>query len=150
MPDQSSTDIAWAAGLFEGEGWWGPRARTSAEAIVGMTDRDVVERFAAVVGVGRISIEERAEGRKTLYRWSVCNAADVRMLIHLFWPWLGTRRRESATVLLERVQNCRGARADQTHCIRGHAYTPDNIYTAPGRTDRCCRTCERDRQRLRK
>jgi hypothetical protein len=28
-------------------------------------------------------------------------------------------------------------------CVNGHRYTPDNTYTAPGRTDRQCRRCRR-------
>jgi hypothetical protein len=37
--------------------------------------------------------------------------------------------------------------AAQTHCVHGHALTPDNTYTHvyKGRTSRTCRTCQRAR-----
>jgi len=31
--------------------------------------------------------------------------------------------------------------ARKTHCVHGHEFTPDNIYTIPGRTWRECRKC---------
>lgn len=38
-----------------------------------------------------------------------------------------------------------------THCIRGHAYTPDNTYIPPSKPNaRECRTCGRDAQRNRR
>jgi hypothetical protein len=45
-------------------------------------------------------------------------------------------------------------RAAQTHCQRGHEFTPENTYRKPGRSNRPhesreCRTCRRERQRAR-
>jgi len=37
-----------------------------------------------------------------------------------------------------------------THCVQGHEYTPDNTYYKPGRTNRTCRACHREEERLRK
>lgn len=39
-------------------------------------------------------------------------------------------------------ENVRRAVADPSHCLRGHEYTPENIY-APPRGGRVCRTCRR-------
>jgi len=42
-------------------------------------------------------------------------------------------------------------RARQTHCTRGHEFTPDNIYSRPDRSDsRMCRTCCQIRESRRK
>lgn len=38
-------------------------------------------------------------------------------------------------------------RARQTHCVRGHEFTPDNTYIRPGRGGRRCKTCDRARAR---
>lgn len=37
--------------------------------------------------------------------------------------------------------------ASPTHCVNGHSFTPTNTYIPPGRTDRQCRQCIRDRSR---
>lgn len=68
-----SEQIAWAAGLFEGEGTWNayqvkPRGKIQMQARVGMTDRDVVERFAEVIGFGKVYVDSnRPRKEKTLY-----------------------------------------------------------------------------------
>jgi hypothetical protein len=144
--ERTAEQVAWAAGLFEGEGWFGPRAKTSAEAIVGMTDLDVVERFAAIIGCGTITAEPRGPN-KTLYRWSASNALDVRALIELFWPYFGERRREAAQALLVRTEDCPGRSRTRTACRKGHPYTDDSTYTVPKSGFRQCRICKRERER---
>lgn len=42
-----------------------------------------------------------------------------------------------------------GRKARQTHCIRGHEFTPENTYRQPGTNKRTCRTCVADRERRR-
>ncbi len=46
-----------------------------------------------------------------------------------------------------RGESLAAQRARQTHCWRGHEFTPDNTYSPPGRpTQRDCRTCTRIRK----
>lgn len=139
--DHSPLDVAWAAGLFEGEGCITPRAKTSGELVVGMTDLDVVERFHGIMGVGTITTEVRNPPHSTCYRWQVTNAADCTMVLNLLLPWLCNRRKAAAEALLERMEDCRGARADRTHCNRGHEYTEANTRWVYG--SRRCRACEK-------
>ena len=35
------------------------------------------------------------------------------------------------------------------HCLNGHEFTPENTWVRPGTTNRCCRACNRERQRVR-
>ena len=42
---------------------------------------------------------------------------------------------------LENIQRGRNAQREQTHCIHGHEFTPDNTYR--WRNHRACRTCLR-------
>ena len=136
-------EIAWAAGVFEGEGWLGIRGKTSAEVVVGMTDRDVVDRFCAVIGRGAVSVEPRQDGHKTLYRWSISNAAHVAEFIALVRPWLGERRGAKADEVLAVIAECRGPKGQRTHCPQGHPYDEANTYRMAGRTGRQCITCRK-------
>lgn len=38
-------------------------------------------------------------------------------------------------------------KAKQTHCLRGHPFTPENTYVPPGRPRRMCRICMSERQK---
>jgi len=51
--------------------------------------------------------------------------------------------------MLDRVENGRDPRSNQTHCVRGHAFNSENTRHQPraGRTWRACRTCQRDATR---
>lgn len=118
-----------------------PRAKTSGELIIGMTDRDVIDRFRSVFGVGRITTEVRADPHLDCHRWSVSTAAECTMVLEAMLPWFGARRTASAKSLLERMKACRGARVDRTHCKHGHEYTEANIRWVYG--SRRCRICER-------
>ncbi len=48
----------------------------------------------------------------------------------------------------EHADTAPGQRRAQTHCKRGHAFTPENTYTST-RGCRDCKTCERQRRRAR-
>jgi hypothetical protein len=48
------------------------------------------------------------------------------------------------------VERGRDPRASKTHCVNGHAFTPQNtlvVYGPNGRAGRHCRTCTRERMR---
>jgi hypothetical protein len=93
-------EIAWAAGLFEGEGcfaWTG-----TPSVILGMTDRDIVERFAAIVGFGLLYEEPRRPPEQTLYRWRANGFENVQAVLAMLWQWLGPRRRARAVEVLRR------------------------------------------------
>lgn len=100
------TDVAWAAGLFEGEGcvflqhtgarirndgstcredgYWYPRLGMS------QTDLDVLERFVEIVGGVVRGPYRGKDDRKPLYHWaSQKNAVAVAQMLY---PYLGYRR----------------------------------------------------------
>lgn len=90
--------IAWAAGLFEGEGCFtacrarrGPRQYMRAS--LAMTDEDVVRDFAAAVGVGRVNGPYRTtENRKPQWRWDLHGYGACQAFVQALMPWLGDRR----------------------------------------------------------
>lgn len=75
----------------------------------------------------------------------VCHACDTRHCIEETHLWAGTRK--------QNMEDCSAkGRADgqwKTHCWRGHEYTPENTYIAPGGRLRHCKVCSRVRMRLR-
>ena len=102
-------DIAWAAGLFEGEGHIGLETvpgRTRKDGTGGerrycyprlrmnLTDLEVIEAFVAVVG-GTLSGPHGPRGteRKASWSWSACGAV-ARTIAIQFAPYLGARRKQ--------------------------------------------------------
>lgn len=157
------TDIAWAAGLFEGEGTIGSYSSgrngagqsITAHLRLGMTDRDVVERFAQVVGFGAIHVRPPGtNGHKAIFAWQAYGFEKAQALTAMFWPWLGERRRAKAreTIIATRATQAMGKRPC---CPQGHPYSETlwlerivrngRVYFA-----RRCRTCRQAQERARK
>ena len=99
----TAENVAWAAGLFEGEGcirWVQNRPgsrRLYVRLHVNMTDRDVLERFRAIVGGGIIfgpyaSAKPSGEPAKDVWKWSATRSQDVARILSLFMPYFGERR----------------------------------------------------------
>lgn len=89
-------EIAWAAGLFEGEGCFSHGGDPSAPRVqmrLGMCDRDVVERFARIVGVGRIALRaaQPQKNQREFWDWGV-SGDDAVALAERLLPFLGERR----------------------------------------------------------
>jgi hypothetical protein len=156
MPTES--EIAWAGGLFEGEGTitLGPRGtvekpRFQPHMALKMCDRDSVERFREIVGVGSVyavNMEKRPAHWKPSYAWQVGSLGGCEKVCEMLIPWLGARRRARAYEILDVIRNRpprRSAQAEKTHCPYGHPYDAENTYytTAHGRK---CRECNRLRR----
>lgn len=92
-------DIAWAAGVFEGEGCFSfsthpVRPNKVFTARLSMTDKDVVDRFARAVKFGRIGTRRPYQSHHLpQYTWTAHGFETVQALAAAFWPWLGMRRR---------------------------------------------------------
>jgi len=141
------TEIAWAAGLFEGEGCWQIRRRdgkvASVVATLASTDADVVEKFAAIIGFGTIRVVQPANpNAKTQYWWSGSKRSDVKEMAAAFLPHMGERRRARAVEILA-APDARPDRKVNTHCPQGHPYDDANTYwyVKDGYSTRLCRTC---------
>ena len=111
----TSEDIAWAAGLFEGEGCiFQGKGRPRKDGTIllyprmtlNTTDQDVLNKFAKIVGVGGIKIVETKEAHwKTQYQWWLTNTEEVKSLLKQFRPYLGKRRLAKADQVLEDYEN---------------------------------------------
>jgi hypothetical protein len=94
----SMVDLAWVAGLVEGEGCFLPICRNGNEASlrvqVRMTDLDVLERLMSIVNIGNVTGPEY-NGRNTpVYTWQCGRTADSLALMWALYPYMGERRRK--------------------------------------------------------
>lgn len=104
MSDESSCaraeDIAWVAGVFEGEGTIRVRkGNYGAQVSIRMDDRDVIERIHSIMGFGNFyeTQERRTSGQMvTQYNYQLGSAEHVIAFLEAVRPWLGVRRREKA------------------------------------------------------
>src|SRR5262252_5128758 len=99
----SQTDIAWAAGLFEGEGS-GILFRNRPRLAMEMADRDVLVRFQAVVGGHLYGPRYRGPNRRPMYAWFIGQSETVEQIIHWFLPYMGERRTLQLTALLPHLR----------------------------------------------
>ncbi len=100
-------EIAWCAGLFEGEGsvFQVNQIRSNGKnyqylrAVLKMTDLDIVEKFHKLVGCGTLHHQtdkcksEQPGHWKRHYTWQLTKREDLEELMILFWEHLGERRR---------------------------------------------------------
>jgi DNA-binding CsgD family transcriptional regulator len=85
-------DIAWLAGLVEGEGNISINGR-SFTIRVKMGDHDIVERAAALLGGRLYPIRAPRAGRKAMWLTQIKGATAAGWAMTLY-PWLGLRRRQ--------------------------------------------------------
>jgi len=100
----TTLDIAWAAGLFEGEGsiTHGGEPHRKLKLTLKMTDEDVVRSFAGVLGVGRVYGPYQYKGnRKLVWEWTAVTAQAQAALERLL-PYLHSRRRAKAEAEMAR------------------------------------------------
>lgn len=99
----STVEIAWLAGLFEGEGCISVKPN-AVRLVVGMTDEDVVRRCRDVTGAGTLRWRTPSQpGWKPQLIWSVGHRRDVSRLLLAMAPLLGERRRSKALQAAEKL-----------------------------------------------
>lgn len=160
-------EIAWAGGLWEGEGCFSIRHApnrnpskqgwVSANAVIQMTDEDTIRRLARIMdGAGLVA---RVEGpilhrgnRQPTWRWRLNGFERVQALIAMLWPWLGVRRRGRAVEVLRATWSWPlRPRSTANRCAYGHLLDDPYIYPDGKRSCRVCRrrNIRRWRERLR-
>ncbi len=90
-------DLAWAAGLFDGEGAIIRHKPTSNgyQLTLGMTDEDVVRRFHTIVGTGKVHCRTLESG-KGFWQWYCGAATEIVPLLEAMLPFFGIRRTSKA------------------------------------------------------
>lgn len=144
----SQVEVAWAAGLFEGEGSCGiGSGQRQPRLQLVMTDRDVVDRFAEVIGVGNVRTYHRPPNKR-YWQWSVQSQSDVLHVLNLLWPYLGQRRLQAATEVIERAIRMNDSAG---FCRQGHDLNlAGNSYLHRKTGKRHCIPCRSRRVRERR
>ena len=99
--EELQKEIAWAGGLFEGEGSF-HLGKDNHKGVVYFkpvaqlvsTDEDTVERFQKAIGLGSITgpYSRTADGHKPYWKWTIANRSDFPVFAELVKPWLCRRR----------------------------------------------------------
>jgi hypothetical protein len=101
----STNELAWVAGVVDGEGTFGRVGRPGGRVRVVMTDVDVIERLHELTGVGLVYDRGRRDGtHKPVWEWDVTRRASVKELVRALAPLLSARRRET----VERILSANG------------------------------------------
>ena len=131
-PDNEAVEIAWAAGLFDGEGTIGQQGNSVSVAIY-LTDSDLVDHFYRVVGMGAVSgPTQRQPHLKPQWQWRAGGDAAV-VVLEMLLPYLGKRRSARArAVLAKRAEAFR----ERTCPACGKAFRPESAMGAA--KARCC------------
>ena len=95
---RAAMELAWAAGLFEGEGSIFLHQRKSHSTLalgLNMTDEDSVRRFAKAVGVGNVTGPHETT-HKPRWQWRCDGFGKAQAVIAMLWDGLGSRRKQRA------------------------------------------------------
>jgi hypothetical protein len=95
-----SVDIAWLTGLLEGEGHFCMSGR-SILIVVNMTDRDVIERAATLMGGYVYALPSASPRHKPQWRAQLKGPRAAGWMMTMY-AWLGTRRRGQVEGALSR------------------------------------------------
>ena len=102
-------DIAWATGVFEGEGYI-VLHKQYASVRLGMTqsDLDILERMQSIFGgtIGPKSYKAKPSHWKKTWQWRLGQAPEVRSTLEQMLPLLGERRACKALDALDKLDRC--------------------------------------------
>lgn len=108
----SDPEIAWAAGVLEGEGCFTlvrnskAKGGRSAKIVLQMNDLDVITNVRKVFDLkGKIYRRPPRGNSKESWTWTVYRASDVKEILWYVLPWLGKRRKEKAKELLDWIES---------------------------------------------
>lgn len=118
--------MAWAAGLFEGEG--SICASKSGNRFVNLvlcvtnTDLRVLTKFESAVGCGKIYGPKLRTNpsHKPVYEWHLSSPAMIKALTEALWEWLSDRRRGQITDALGKHDLAIGVRGRGSWRIQPH------------------------------
>lgn len=146
MKDLTEAQVAWLAGIYEGEGSCAITGGRAIRVSITMTDQDVMESIANLTTLGSVrTVPQRNENYKQAYTWSI-GSSDAVLFLQAIMPWLGHRRTERAQAAIANWStNRKQSTASDLECVKGHPYSlPGNKRTKYG----TCHLCNLEASRL--
>lgn len=135
----NESEVAWLAGIYEGEGSCAITTGRAIRVEIVMTDEDIVQRVQALTGFGSVrTLPQRNEKYKTAYIWSI-GSIEAVMFLQSILPWLGERRAARAEKAIDNwTNNKKQSSKGDCECIHGHRYdAPGNKRTKAGGCHLC-------------
>ena len=106
LRDISPVELAWLAGIIEGEGTFVTSRRQAKDypkIAVSMTDEDVIRKFYAITGAGGVyTLTVRGLMTKPSYVWALSRKADVQEFCSRIAVHLGLRRTRQMRTMLSK------------------------------------------------
>lgn len=135
----TEAEIAWAAGLLEGEAWFG-HAGNSARISLAMVDRDIVARFAAIFELPepRPVPPPKSRPNRQMQWGAYAYGRDALTIMLTVLPYLGERR----TAKILEIERLMGEKYDPRACAEpscGAMFVPHQRATLGQRF--CSETC---------
>lgn len=132
-------DIAWIAGIIEGEGCiYINKVRLGKGSLirvsVRMTDYDTIQSLYDKTGIGRITGPTQHGRKKPTWDWKVNRLKDVVRLLLAIYPLMHERRRAKITEAVEFMTN----RRREVDCKRCNKY----FTTFHPIQEFCCSVCK--------
>jgi len=90
----SKPNIAWVAGLLEGEGCWSThKGSRSGSLQCAMTDKDVIYKLKDIIGGGSIYYRKRPHGWKDVWSYSLSTGSAIYAISCAVYSFMGSRRK---------------------------------------------------------
>ncbi len=96
----STTNKAWAAGFFDGEGCTSisrkGRNKQIQMYVSQSADTTLLDKFQQTVGIGRVLGPYRPSNprAKDKYTWHASKLSDTLIVMRMLWPYLGTSKKQ--------------------------------------------------------
>lgn len=136
----SRENLAWAGGLFEGEGSITRHRRNETYLVLSMSDEDVVRKFHHIIGRGKVYGPYFRENSKPMWRWQCSGSKHGIAILAALWCFLGERRKARAEIAMKEMALVRSRGTN--FCQRGHPFDVGNTIIYKG--GRVCRRCKYD------
>lgn len=100
-------NIAWVAGIIEGEGSFHYTEKTARRLRIRMTDKDVLDKIKSILKIGTLHgpYKKKNPKHKDAWEFSVCRRKELIEICNAILPWMCKRRTSKIRYILEEHKN---------------------------------------------